>query len=150
MFGGYCSMSALGLRVGNSYLKIACNGAASFIGEAASIFVANPGMDSASSTVKPCNVLESKVLPQTAIHDFDSHRHHSPTLATNLCTLTTAFSNLVVISKINVKDKFTLLRLETVGDGFVVLWWMGEYRTDVNLVWSALQNSSFELRLVRK
>ena len=95
-----------------TYLKVICYSASATITQCPSTLITNPAMDSSPTTIKPTNMLKPKIIPQTNIHNLDCHVHHLPTDAANICSRAATFPNTIIISKIDIKDQFTLARLK--------------------------------------
>ena len=70
-----------------------------------SSLVTHPTVDSSSSGIHPQQMFEPEIFSQHSVNDLSSDAHEFPTSVANVSPRTTS-SDVVVVSHINIKDKF--------------------------------------------
>mmetsp|Transcript_21408 Transcript_21408/g.35426 ORF Transcript_21408/g.35426 Transcript_21408/m.35426 type:complete len:245 (-) Transcript_21408:227-961(-) len=129
-------------------LEVGSHSASSFIGKGTSLLVTHPCVHTTTSTVEPGNVFKAKVLAKALFHNFHCHGHHLPAFSTNLGTAAPTLTNVIIVSKIDIKNEFTLFCLEALSDGLMILGWVRKDSPDINLHGFSLKNSSLKFGLL--
>lgn len=108
--------------------------------------VADPAMDSTTTTENPQQVLESKVLAQCSIDHLAGDGHKLPAFSADFRLLTTR-PNLVVVRHVDIEHQLSLHRLY-VADGAVLLRPNGHHGSNVDLV--GVPGANLFLELLRR
>lgn len=93
-----------GLRASTHDLQVVGDGPAPVVGKFAGSRVADPGVRTTTTRIDPHDVLETKVLAQRGIHDFDCHRDECPAFRADV-SFRTASADVVVICQINIENQ---------------------------------------------
>ena len=91
------------LRTALDDFEVSRNGSPFLIIHGSGTLIADPGVRASTTRVDPHDVLETEIVSQRGVDDFDSHSDERPTLVTDVGFIA-AGSDLVVICQIDIEN----------------------------------------------